>query len=55
MRVNVYKIGHWLKEETQNQKVVGSNPGTGYRMDIFCCKMCIVCLKKTENKRKRGL
>ena len=25
----------WLKEETNNQKVVISNPGTGYSMDIF--------------------
>ena len=25
----------------------------GGHLDIFC-KNCIVCLKKTENKRKRG-
>ena len=33
----------WLKEETQKQKVVSSNPGTGYWMDIFtlfCYKIC---------------
>ena len=38
-------------------KVVSSNPGTGYWMDIFtliCCKICVVCLKKTKNKIKRG-
>ena len=21
---------------------------------LICCKICIVCLKKTENKQKRG-
>ena len=38
-----------------------SNPGAVYWMDIWtffhfliCSKNCIVCLKKTENKRKRG-
>ena len=40
-------------------KVVGSNPGTIYWMDItfftlICCKNCFF-LKKTENKRKRGI
>ena len=38
-------------------KVVGSNPSAVYWMDIFHINLlsnCIdVCLKKTENKRKR--
>ena len=25
----------WLREETHNQKVVRSNPGNGYWMDVF--------------------
>ena len=25
----------WLREETRNQRVVSSNPGTGYWMDVF--------------------
>ena len=32
-------------------------PDTGWTLKFFtliCCKHCIVCLKKTENKRKRG-
>ena len=32
-------------------------PDTGWTWYFFtfiCCKNCIVCLKKTENKRKRG-
>ena len=38
---------------------MGLNPGAGYWMDMtfftfICCKNCIVCLKKTENKQKRG-
>ena len=49
----------WLWEETHVPKVVGSNPSTGYWMamtffTLICCKNCIVCMKKTENKRKRG-
>ena len=27
----------------------------GHFFTLICCKNCIVCLKKTENKRKRGL
>ena len=46
----------WLREETRNQKVVSSNPGAGYWMDIFhihiCCKICNVCLTD-ENKSKK--
>ena len=41
----------WLKEETRNQKVVCSNPGTRYWMDIFtliCCKNCNACLKRRK-------
>ena len=26
----------------------------GHFFTLICCKNCIVCLKKTENKRKRG-
>ena len=26
----------------------------GHFFTYICCKNCIVCLKKTENKRKRG-
>ena len=44
--------------ETHDLKVVGSNPSAVYWMDIFShyfLKNCIdVCLKMTENKRKRG-
>ena len=46
-------------EETHVPKVVGSNPGAGYWMDmtfftLIYCGNCIVCLRKTENKQKRG-
>ena len=44
----------WLWEETHIMKVVGSNPSTMYRIDIFtyiCCKYCNVYLQKTENKQ----
>ena len=26
----------------------------GHFLTLICCKICIVCLKKTKNKRKRG-
>ena len=51
----------WLWEETHVSKVVGSNPGAGYWMDmtfftLICCKNCIVCLKKTKiNKKEAGM
>ena len=39
----------WLWEETRVQKVVSSNPGTLYWIDIFShlfvVQNCIVCLK----------
>ena len=41
-----------VMEETHVLKVVGSNPGTIYWMDIFskyiCCKNCYVCLKRPK-------
>ena len=46
-----------LWEETRVQEVVGAKLCTGGWMDIFtsiCCKHCIVGLKKTKNKLKRG-
>ena len=50
--------GLWLWEETHVPKVVGSNPGTVYWMDIFShifvVKICNVRLKKTENKQKEA-
>ena len=46
------------KEEAHVLKALGSNPSAVYWMDIFHINLlqnCIdVCLKKTENKRKRG-
>ena len=47
----------WLKEETHNQKVMSSNPGVGYWMDIFhiiLLKNMYCLLEKTKSKRKRG-
>ena len=47
----------WLWEETHVLKVVSSNPITIYWMQFFTlifCKICYICLKKTENKRKRS-
>ena len=42
----------WLWEETHVPKVVGLNPSTVYRVDIFtfiCCKSCNdVCLKRRK-------
>ena len=40
------------------QEVVGSNPSTGYWIEIFhiyCCKNCNVCLKRPKiNKKEAG-
>ena len=47
----------WLWEETHVPKVVGLNPSTVYRVDIFtfiCCKSCNdVCLKRQKKTKKR--
>ena len=44
----------WLKEEALKLKVMSSNPGTRWIFfTLICRKICIVCLKKTENKQKR--
>ena len=46
---------------THVQKVVGSNPGAIYWMDIWkfftliCCKNCIVCLKRPKINYKEAL
>ena len=47
----------YLWDKTHVLKVVGSNLSTVYWMDVFhisLLKKCNVCLKKIENKRKRG-
>ena len=51
----------WYWEETHNQKVVGLKPApyTGWIFFLFFTlfvvpRNCIVCLKKSENKQKRG-
>jgi len=45
-------------EETCNQKVVSSNPGAGYWMDIFhihiCCKICNNCFEKMKINKKEA-
>ena len=49
--------GHWLSEETLNQKVVSLNPGAGYWKDIFShlyVLRIVMFVWKDENKRKRG-
>ena len=46
----------WLWDESQNLKVVGSNPSIIYWMDIITLinwKNCNVCLKKAEKNKKR--
>ena len=43
--------GHWLSEETLNQKVVSLNPGAGYCMDICHINLlhnCNVWLKRLK-------
>ena len=51
----------WLWEETHVPKVVGSNPGTVYWMDmtfftLICCKKCIDCLKRPKiNEQEAGI
>ena len=47
-------------EETHVPKVVGSNPGTVYWIDIFShifvVKICNVCLKRPKiNKKEAGV
>ena len=43
-----------------SSKVVGSNPGAGYWMDmtffftLICCKNCIVCLKRPKINKKEA-
>ena len=46
-----------VKGGDSNQEMVGSNPGTGYRMDIFTYRYCNVCLKraKINNKKRPGM
>ena len=43
----------WLWDETCKLMVVGSNTGWTF-FTLIRCKKNYVCLKKTENKRKRG-
>ena len=50
----------WLWEETHVPKVMGSNPGTVYWMDIFShifvVKICNVCLKRPKiNEKEAGV
>ena len=47
----------WLKEETHNQKVVSSNPGVRYWIDIFtliCCKIWNFWLKRPKINSKEA-
>ena len=50
----------WLWEKTHVLKVVGSNPGAIYWMDmtfftLICCKNCIACLKRPKiNEKEAG-
>ena len=43
----------WLRENTQVQEVMGSNPSTGHWMDIFYTNLNYL-FEKTEDKLKRG-
>ena len=50
----------WLWEETHVPKVIGSNPGNVYWMEIFShifvVKICNVCLKRPKiNKKEAGV
>ena len=50
----------WLWEKTHVPKVVGSNPGTVYWMEIFShifvVKICDVCLKRPKiNEKEAGI
>ena len=49
----------WLLEETHVLKlwvqILAPDTGwTRYFFTLICCKICIVCLKKTENKQKEA-
>ena len=50
---------YWLWEDTHVPKVVGSNPGTVYWMDIFHIYLlwnCVVCLKRPKiNQKEAGV
>ena len=45
-----------MGDDSCSKKVIGSNPGAVHWMDIFshrfCCKNCIVCLKRQKINEK---
>ena len=47
----------WSREETRNQEVVRSNPGTRWTIFMLnCCKIWIIWLKRLKiNKKRLGL